>query len=194
MSAIQATDGPQILPSSGVDVAVGRTASVTLPVIMVASTEVLSSAQRYVALRLRNLPDILTFRQYFASVEVERVEIEWFVRAGNSRRISVGLLPSNANVPTEAVDVLRYPGLSLIISDTRTATGGVLTFSRSNVHGVEWDLAQEAIRSGHPIAFIGWTGTLVEQNVSTSVASAAVRVHLRVGGAASGAPLGGQGF
>jgi len=195
MPSLNATDSVPPPRAPLADPSVDSDIPVSIRIPLVAAVDRLENNARYRHLRLRNNEDITALRRYFGVVRIVSVTLEGTIYSGGGRRISIGVLPGNANAPASGPDVLRYPGVRVFTSDSRTASQFSVTFDPVTAPGIEWDLAREPIRFGHPVIFSGWTGALVAPAQGAAgdivVAMRAVLI-VEIGGSTSGAPVGGD--
>jgi hypothetical protein len=140
------------------------------------------------------------YKMAFASVVVTKVVVTLNVAKEDNLVIRYGLFRSLAGVPTDLTGLCKVPFLQTVISDSDTARSHCTVFhpgdapaemdgrSHVAVPGLEWDLRQTAIRSGHPHVILGLerTGGIGAASGTAVVANAQIEYHVTLGGIGAG--------
>jgi len=141
-----------------------------------------------------------SFKAAFNSVVVTKVVITANITEAADYVVRFGLFRSLAATPTNRAGISGIPFLHEVTTDSQSGRSHTVVFHPADspagdenrlsigVPGLEWDLKQTAIRSGHPLTIIAVDRSMVAAAPAqpTVIGSLSVEYHVRLSEAGPG--------
>jgi len=140
--------------------------------------------QNYAALIVNpeNNEMLRVFKASHDTVVVDKIVMHFSVTQGSNILLRYGLFRSLAAPPADFSALGRVPFLETNSMDSTTGKTMTATFTPTGVPGLEWDLKQTAIRSGHPHVILAAYSIAGEIEKGKYIGSAQIEYHVTLSG------------